>query len=247
MSPRAPRTIDDINDVEALIRYAIASQISRLKPEAKVTVTNVALSKAIGKDKITPKVAEQDAGQDEEAEGEDDGTNGTKRNAATNFTHCLNDKGPGGQKFTARDIKILDSIFHTLGLPGAGNLSALTIRLRGDRPDWTNLAAYIPPGWSRLLDADSNREIDVLMSAADLITKYWAADLVQKPVAREHEERIPKVIERLALLGAAPPTVLNIEALVLAGTWPASPSPTWRSSWTRAWRRCRWASASGAC
>lgn len=123
----------------------------------------------------------------------------------------------GGQKLGEEEIKRLDRIFVSRGLAGAGGLGALAIRLRGGRHDWEHLGAAPPARWADLLSEPSSVEHVVLEQAEALLAMLTAADRIGLPVNAAHKTEIEHVVKRLILIGAAPPTSRNVEALVVLG------------------------------
>jgi hypothetical protein len=108
-----------------------------------------------------------------------------------------------------------------------GSLSSLAVLLRGLRR-LDSLAGRVPPIWSQeVLQDPANTESEVLIHASALLGKFLAADAVDSKVPqsravsavrdRYHSE-ILRVVHQLILIGEAPPTPQNVEALIMLGT-----------------------------
>lgn len=108
-----------------------------------------------------------------------------------------------------------------------GSLSSLAVLLRGLRR-LDSLSGRVPPIWSQeVLQSPANTESEVLIQASALLGKFLAADAVDSKVPqskaisavhdRYHSE-ILRVVHQLILIGEAPPTPQNVEALIMLGT-----------------------------
>lgn len=131
----------------------------------------------------------------------------------SNFNRALG----GKQKFSEDQLKQLDEVYVSLGLDYAGGLSALAVRLRGSG-NWASLGAHIPPSWAdEVLGAPATNENEVMIQATALVSRLRAAYRAGRPVHYANRELIHRVVNQLILIGAAPPTRRNVEALVLLG------------------------------
>jgi hypothetical protein len=138
---------------------------------------------------------------------------------SANLNHALQ----GSQRLTSDRLRQLDEVVVALAphLEQVGGLSALAVRLRGLH-DRTNLAAHTPPSWTReLLETPSNDELHVLIQASALVSNFLAAEKTHRSMSRLRErysQQIRHVVDRLILIGVAPATARNVEALVLLGS-----------------------------
>ncbi|MEU8121380.1 hypothetical protein AB0C21_21950 [Spirillospora sp. NPDC049024] len=133
-----------------------------------------------------------------------------------NFSTLLNGK------LEDRHLQELDEVIVGIApeLDRTGGLSSLAVRLRG-LTGRTSLAAKIPPTWtSKLLDTPLDSEIAVLTHASALLSTFWAVQNTGhvNEVRSRYREQIKRLVAKLILIGAAPPTPRNIDALVLLGS-----------------------------
>lgn len=132
------------------------------------------------------------------------------------LSHAL---GSGTERFSDAQLRRFDLAMTVLGLEHAGGLSALAVRLRGAQ-DQTNLVdAHTPASTHReLLGRLAGDEDTVLLQADALTAQLRVASDLHKPVHRQRREAIEQLVSRLILIGAAPPTQRNVEALIWLGT-----------------------------
>ncbi|MEV0484363.1 hypothetical protein AB0I69_27585 [Streptomyces sp. NPDC050508] len=133
------------------------------------------------------------------------------------LSHAL---GAGQAQFEDAHLKRFDLIMSVLGLDHAGGLSALAVRLRGahDRRGGP-VDPHSPAATHReLLSRLSNDEDTVLLQADALVSRLRVASDLGRPVHRQSTDEIDPVVSRLILIGAAPPTQRNVEALIWLGT-----------------------------
>jgi hypothetical protein len=109
-----------------------------------------------------------------------------------------------------------------------GSLSSLAVLLRGLR-DRESLAGRVPPIWTReILQSPADTESEVLTHASALLGTFLAAEAVDrtapasrgavKTVRERYQSEILQVVQQLILIGEAPPTPQNVEALIMLGT-----------------------------
>lgn len=135
----------------------------------------------------------------------------------TGLSHAL---GAGSDQFGDAHLKRFDLIMSVLRLDYAGGLSALAVRLRGahDRKIGP-VDPHSPAGAHKeLLSRFSNDEDTVLLQADALVSRLRVASSLDRPVHRQSAAEIDRVVSRLILIGAAPPTQRNVEALIWLGT-----------------------------
>lgn len=111
-------------------------------------------------------------------------------------------------------------------LAATGGVSALSVRLRGQRQG-QDLTARVPASWRRELLAKAHEaepgatEFDVLLQASSLLDMCQNATDPARQVGEAHRETLDKVITRLIRIGASPPTPRNVDALILIGNLAA--------------------------
>ncbi|MEV0183035.1 hypothetical protein AB0I54_27620 [Streptomyces sp. NPDC050625] len=131
------------------------------------------------------------------------------------LSHCLQ----GAERFSDAELRRFDLAMTTLGLERSGGLSALAVRLRGTQDQRDLLDAHTPASLHEgLLRQQPIDEGTVLHQADALVSQLQAASELGKPVPRERKDQIKRVVRSLILIGAAPPTRLNVEALIWLGT-----------------------------
>ncbi|AVV46649.1 hypothetical protein PYK79_14510 [Streptomyces sp. ID05-04B] len=137
--------------------------------------------------------------------------------AESAFSHAL---GDGTAPFDDAHLKRFDLIMSVLGLDHAGGLRALAVRLRGAHDAESRAVDPHSPASTHeeLLRRLSNDEDTVLLQADALVSRLRLASRLgrSEPSARSNE--INRVVSRLILIGAAPPTQRNVEALIWLGT-----------------------------
>lgn len=102
-----------------------------------------------------------------------------------------------------------------------GGLTSLSIRVRGLTTS-ASLISDIPAGWTwELLRESPDTELSVMNQASALLAQFIAVERANRSPARLrgiHPDKLPQLATRLALIGGAPPTPRNIDALVLLGS-----------------------------
>ncbi|WP_328442759.1 hypothetical protein [Amycolatopsis sp. NBC_00438] len=102
-------------------------------------------------------------------------------------------------------------------LDRTGGLLALAARLRRVG-NLQALEAGIPPAWwQRKIDRPMVTEMNVLETGAALLSKMRTVPDNAMQVRDRNKEKLQEVVTRLILIGAAPPTPDNVEALMLLG------------------------------
>ncbi|MFB9359432.1 hypothetical protein [Actinoplanes nipponensis] len=137
----------------------------------------------------------------------------------TNFARLL-------QNPTDDFLHDLDEAVMTLvpALDRTGGLSALAVRLRrlGTR---NALTARLPPRWRRrVLRRQASDELDWLSKASGLLAKLLAVPDHAKQVCERNSAELSDIVQRLILIGAAPPTPDNIDALIMLGSIAGTPA-----------------------
>ncbi|MFF7993449.1 hypothetical protein ACFZDG_27115 [Kitasatospora xanthocidica] len=107
-------------------------------------------------------------------------------------------------------------------MEGAGGLSSLSVRLHGIAHR-TGLVATIPCNWVReILQDCPSSEFDVLIQASALLSLSLAAAKARKGVQAgiygRYGDEMTALVDRLILIGVAPPTLRNTDALFLLGS-----------------------------
>jgi len=130
------------------------------------------------------------------------------------LSHALNN-----ERFTDANLRRFDLAMTALGLEHAGGLSALAVRLRGKQDQRTPIGSHTPVSLHEgLLKQQPLDEGTVLHQADALVSQLQVAAELGRPVHRGRRDEIEQVVRRLILIGAAPPTRLNVEALIWLGT-----------------------------
>ncbi|GAA1613312.1 hypothetical protein GCM10009733_006760 [Nonomuraea maheshkhaliensis] len=138
----------------------------------------------------------------------------------TTLSHELGDQNPPSND----RLKQLDELLVALApdMEDVGLLSSLGIRLRR-LADRTSLGAHIPASWAgRTLREPPSTEIDVLIKATVLLSQFLAADNANRavsPIRERHKDQIKQTVEQLIMIGVATPSPLNVDALVLLGSF----------------------------
>jgi hypothetical protein len=195
------RTVDvfDISNPDQLIRYAVNAQLALVGPH----FSHDAVGRATGI-------------------------------GGANLSRKLQTPEPGSPaleptSFNADELRRLDEVIVAASRQGGryptGGLSSLAVRLRR-QTDRASLTTHIPPGWtSDVLKAPSESEIGVLTQASALMSMFLAAESVDRRGSRRaveavHERyaaKLEQVVRQLILVGMAPPTPRNVEALIMLG------------------------------
>ncbi|MEV0226289.1 hypothetical protein [Streptomyces sp. NPDC050704] len=187
--------IDDIDDAGQLLRYALVAQLARLKQDRGVTENTVALAA------------------------------GMKGPALSKIIRTLGSPTKHQNDTEGALLRRLDSSIVALAADTAslGGLNSLGIRLRGlTKQD--SLIAHTPANWTwEMLEEEADTEFAVLMQASALLSLLIPEGQAgPRRTATSLKEKYKKgktklLISRLALIGGAPPTSRNIDALVLLG------------------------------
>ncbi|MFJ5543794.1 hypothetical protein [Micromonospora chalcea] len=103
-------------------------------------------------------------------------------------------------------------------LDRTGGLSALAVRLRrmGTRKAVT--ADFPAHRRRRMLQRPAIDELDVLSKASTLLVKLFLVPSFATQVCERNSRELDEVVQRLTLIGAAPPTPDNVDALILLGS-----------------------------
>lgn len=185
---RIPQDVTDIASTSQLARYALAGQLDR------VLRNRPDLSQA--------KIA------DAARLGRD------SRSAAAALSHSLRD-GPNVEQ-----LMKLEEIFSSLG--GTAGLSSLYLRLAGDRPGKIAMA-QVPMNWMGTEGHHASSELEVLAEASALLSALAAAARVDRGsiVAvgdRYGHEKMKRLVRRLIIISASPPTLRNYDAQIILGS-----------------------------
>ncbi|MFI7487751.1 hypothetical protein ACIBXA_05135 [Micromonospora echinaurantiaca] len=116
-------------------------------------------------------------------------------------------------------LRQLDDIILTVvpELDRTGGLSSLAVRLR--RMDIGIAASAMPAHRRRrMLKRPPVDELDVLAKASTLLFKIRRVPGLAKQVCERNAAELDDVVQRLILIGAAPPTPDNVDALILLGS-----------------------------
>lgn len=196
-TPRAPlgRTVvvSDVSESEQLIRYAFNAQVELIMDKSQVTQDNLAVAANMRPDFLSK---------------------------------LLN----GREKMSLRSLRAVDTATVALApsnVPHVGGLSHLALRLRGlllpdQAKNEIGMFADLPPSWTPdLLISAPNNEFDVLTQAAALLANYEAlqgqrAETMLR-VQERYREKLLQIVDELFVIGVAPPTARNVEALVMLG------------------------------
>jgi hypothetical protein len=191
-----PWDVANISSADELIRYAVHAQLGLLGEGAsrRRAPSHNKIAQAIGMD-------------------------------TGNFARILADG-----TFADAKLQKLDEVIVALAPAGAehfGGLSSLAICLRGLR-DRESLADRVPASWTQeILRSPANDEVGVLTQASALLSAFLAAeqfdrvDHTSRTVQAVHDrysKEIVHVVDRLIILGYAPPTPRSVEALIMLGT-----------------------------
>ncbi|WP_146772013.1 hypothetical protein [Lentzea atacamensis] len=123
-------------------------------------------------------------------------------------------------------LALLDNVILSLlpDLGRTGGLTALAVRLRRKGPTEA-LIPVLPAAWGREITRRELRdEVDVLNAAAKIVQKMLAVRDNARHVLDRNRDVLHDIIARLILIGAAPPTPHNVEALLLLGSLAGVPS-----------------------
>jgi hypothetical protein len=188
--------IDDISSSKQLISYAARGQLALVRLQA--SHNTVAWAIGMGRNRAI---------------------------AGANLAHALS-----GGTLSDEKLQKLDEVVAALAPRDTGHigsLSSLAILLRGLH-DRDSLAGRVPSIWSReILESPADTESEVLIHASALLGKFLAADAVDSkaPLSRavsavreQYRSEILQVVHQLILIGEAPPTPQNVEALIMLGT-----------------------------
>ncbi|WP_432887881.1 hypothetical protein ACQPYH_06225 [Kribbella sp. CA-245084] len=109
-------------------------------------------------------------------------------------------------------------------LSGAGSLTSLASRLRRIT-DRKMLTAQTPPEWTRqLLLTDTKNDFGVLIRSSALLAAFDTASRAPNSAERieavrgRYADSMRRLIKQLILIGAAPPTFRNFDALIMLGS-----------------------------
>jgi hypothetical protein len=198
--PAVDYDIGDISKPDQLIRYAVRAQIDLVGDAASQTM----IAKSIGMANKT-----------------DTST------AGANLTHLLTDG-----TFSDARLQKLDEVIVALAPDRdahVGGLSSLAICLRG-LTDRESLSDRVPANWTQeILRGPAGDEVGVLTQASVLLSVFLAAQQIDKvdphprsravrAVRERYSDEIEHVVEKLIILGYAPPTPRSVEALIMLGT-----------------------------
>ncbi|MGW3248623.1 hypothetical protein [Streptomyces sp. NPDC001070] len=184
--------VDDVDDAGQLIRYAVAAQLARLE-QYGISQTAVAKGAGAHPSKLTLTL-----------KGRPTAAGGSG--------------APEGEWLRSLDSSIVGLAPDTETL---GGLNSLGIRLRGLEKQDT-LIAHLPASWAwEMLQEDAETEFAVLTQASALLSLFIPIGQAQRsPSELRHKYKhikIQPLVKRLALIGGAPPTSRNVDALVLLG------------------------------
>ncbi|MET7304072.1 hypothetical protein [Embleya sp. NPDC005575] len=197
---RIRHRVDDIDDVGQLMRYALAAQLARLE---RYGISQNAVARGAGS--APAKVT------------------GSLRGPTANGASPNRPTGREPVALTGDWLRNLDRAIVALApdTESLGGLNSLGIRLRGlARND--SLPAHLPAGWTwEILQDDADTEFAVLVQASALLSLFMPVDHARRSsseLRQKYKRKIHAIAERLALIGGAPPTPRNIDALVLLGS-----------------------------
>lgn len=189
----------DIVDVSAssqLISYATRAQLALVRPQASQNT----VARAIGMGR-------------------------TRAIAGSNLAHALRDGTLSDESLQKLDEVVAALAPRNLGHTGA--LSSLAVLLRGLR-DRESLTGRVPPSWTEeILQRPADTEFEVLIHGSALLSAFLAAEAVDaaapssravNAVRERYHKEILQVVHQLILIGEAPPTLQNVEALIVLGT-----------------------------
>ncbi|WP_328666854.1 hypothetical protein OG905_07355 [Streptomyces sp. NBC_00322] len=191
--------ITDIDDAGQLIRYALAAQLARLDDVYGISQTEVALGADSASAKLSRSI--RDLG----ARSKPTGERGTRE----------------GEWLRSLDSSIVGQA--PLDAESLGGLNSLGIRLRGLTKE-DSLVAHLPANWTwEMLQDTADTEFAVLVHASALLSLFLPICQVGRRAPTQLREKykhtkIQPLVRRLALIGGAPPTSRNIDALVLLGS-----------------------------
>ncbi|WP_328736674.1 hypothetical protein [Streptomyces bobili] len=178
----------DIGIHRDLIRYAVASHIARLEERGEFQVSNKELAVRVGMKE-------------------------------SQFSHAL---GDAPDRFGDAHLARLDLIMTALGVEHAGGLGALAVRLRGSQDQAGPVEPHTPASrHDQLLARVSDDEDIALAQVEALVSQLRVLSDLRRPLHRQLRDRrdaVRKLVARLILIGAAPPTRRNVEALIWLGT-----------------------------
>ncbi|WP_331771784.1 hypothetical protein OG948_50295 (plasmid) [Embleya sp. NBC_00888] len=211
---RIRHRVDDIDDVGQLMRYALAAQLARLE---RYGISQNAVARGAGSApaKVTGSLRAAT----------------TTTTTTTTTTAKSNSNGKAANRPNTREsvaltgdwLRNLDRAMVALApdTESLGGLNSLGIRLRGlTRND--SLPAHLPAGWTwEILQDDADTEFAVLIQASALLSLFMPVDHARRSsseLRQKYKKKIHAIAERLALIGGAPPTPRNIDALVLLGS-----------------------------
>lgn len=198
---RIHHRVDDADDAGQLMRYALAAQLARLERHG-IPQNAVARGAGSAPAKVTGSL-QTPARKTESPDGRPNGK-GTVP--------------PAGEWLRNLDRAITAPAPDTESL---GGLNSLGLRLRGLTREDT-LPAHLPAGWTReILQEDADTEFAVLVQASALLALFMPVDHARRSSAelrQRYKKKIHTIAERLALIGGAPPSPRDIDALVLLGS-----------------------------
>jgi hypothetical protein len=188
--------VDDISSSKQLISYAARAQLALVRHQA--SQNTVAWAIGMGR---------------------------TRAIAGSNLAHALTTG-----TLSDESLQKLDEVVTALAprnVGHIGSLSSLAVLLRG-LSDRESLAGRVPPIWTpEIWQRSADTESEVLIQASALICRFLAAEAVDKAdrtsravnaVHERYYDEILRVVQQLILIGEAPPTPQNVEALIMLGT-----------------------------
>jgi hypothetical protein len=194
---RITQDVDDISSADELIRYAAAAQLTALtRRHPHISQNKIAHAAGLA---------------------------AKPRDAAANLSTALR------TKLTPLVLQRLDEVIGALGpdLEYTGGLSSLALRLRGEQRGRMqgNLIAHVPPSWTgHLLEEPVPYELGTLFQASGLLSAFFTADRVDTSgrsvadVRERYRNQLEQLMDRLIVIGVAPPTPRNIDAQVMLGS-----------------------------
>lgn len=137
----------------------------------------------------------------------------------SNLTKCLTGESPlSYDKLRRLDDSI---VAHAPEMERTGGLRQLSVRLHG-LTDQTGLSVTMPASRARkFLKLEPRNQFDVMDQASVLVSLFLALEnggSGHRALRVLYHDKLKTLVERLILIGIAPPTPDNIEALILLGS-----------------------------
>lgn len=189
---RLVQGIDDVGDYDQLIRFALAAQLARVSGEGSVSQREIAAVSGSG-----------------------------SKNRASELSRIL----AGTKRATDAWLRDLDQAIVALApdLDDSGGLLSLAVQLRGV-DDLSSLVMGTPPSWTnRLISAEPSNDFGVLIRASAVLAMLQVAskadtkDIRLGRVRDQYRDPIQALVNQLIVIGAAPPTPRNADALLMLG------------------------------